>query len=62
MDRGELINGLGDTPSRKDGIDAATENKYRVWGCQLINEAGIMLVLYRGPLQLLIILLSYDND
>lgn len=49
MDRGEPINGLGDTPSRKDGIDAATENKYRVWGCQLINEAGIMLVLYRGP-------------
>jgi hypothetical protein len=40
---------LGDTPSRKDGIDAGTENKYRVWGCQLINEAGIMLVLYEPP-------------
>lgn len=37
---------LGSTPSRRDGIDAETEDQYRLSGCHLINQAGIMLHLY----------------
>jgi hypothetical protein len=34
-----------DTPSVKDGIDRNEELLYRVWGCELIQEAGILLGL-----------------
>lgn len=35
-----------DTPSRKDGIDLETERRLRVYGCELIQEAGILLKWY----------------
>lgn len=31
------------TPSRKEGIDELTEFDLRVYGCELIQEAGILL-------------------
>eukprot|EP00879_Flechtneria_rotunda_P010177 GHRR01010640.1.p1 GENE.GHRR01010640.1~~GHRR01010640.1.p1 ORF type:complete len:338 (+),score=87.45 GHRR01010640.1:153-1166(+) len=34
---------LDDSPSRKDGIDRDTENNLRMYGCELIQEAGILL-------------------
>ncbi len=34
------------TPSRKDGIDKDTEDKLRVYGCELIQKGGILLRLY----------------
>ncbi|KVI06867.1 Cyclin C/H/T/L [Cynara cardunculus var. scolymus] len=34
---------LQDTPSRKDGIDEATETTLRIYGCDLIQESGILL-------------------
>jgi hypothetical protein len=37
---------LRDSPSRKDGIDEATETALRVYGCDLIQESGILLRLY----------------
>uniref|UniRef100_A0A0E0C243 Cyclin-like domain-containing protein n=1 Tax=Oryza meridionalis TaxID=40149 RepID=A0A0E0C243_9ORYZ len=37
---------LRDSPSRKDGIDEATETALRVYGCDLIQESGILLKLY----------------
>lgn len=37
---------LEDTPSRKDGIDHDTETTLRVYGCDLIQESGILLRLY----------------
>lgn len=37
---------LRDSPSRKDGIDEDTETALRVYGCDLIQESGILLRLY----------------
>lgn len=37
---------LNDSPSRKDGIDEATETTLRIYGCDLIQESGILLRLY----------------
>ena len=37
---------LRDSPSRKDGIDEAAETTFRVYGCDLIQESGILLRLY----------------
>ncbi|KAL6615189.1 hypothetical protein ACP70R_037459 [Stipagrostis hirtigluma subsp. patula] len=34
---------LRDSPSRKDGTDEATETALRVYGCDLIQESGILL-------------------
>ncbi|XP_071710899.1 cyclin-L1-1 [Rutidosis leptorrhynchoides] len=34
---------LQDTPSRKDGVDEATEMNLRIYGCDLIQESGILL-------------------
>ncbi|XP_045814277.1 cyclin-L1-1 isoform X2 [Trifolium pratense] len=36
---------LTNTPSRKDGIDEATETTLRIYGCDLIQESGILLRL-----------------
>ncbi|KAJ0471506.1 putative cyclin [Helianthus annuus] len=36
---------LQNTPSRKDGIDEATETTLRIYGCDLIQESGILLKL-----------------
>lgn len=36
---------LRDSPSRKDGIDEAAETTLRVYGCDLIQESGILLRL-----------------
>lgn len=37
---------LENTPSRKDGIDEATETTLRIYGCDLIQESGILLKVY----------------
>lgn len=37
---------LTNSPSRKDGIDEATETSLRIYGCDLIQESGILLKLY----------------
>lgn len=37
---------LANSPSRKDGIDEATETTLRIYGCDLIQESGILLRLY----------------
>lgn len=34
------------SPSRADGIDEETETSLRIYGCELIQQAGIMLKLY----------------
>jgi hypothetical protein len=34
------------TPSRVVGIDEETETQLRIFGCELIQEAGILLRLY----------------
>lgn len=34
------------SPSRKDGIDETTEITLKIYGCDLIQEAGILLRLY----------------
>jgi len=34
---------LENSPSRRDGIDRDTENTLRMYGCELIQEAGILL-------------------
>jgi hypothetical protein len=34
------------TPSRASGIDEETETALRIYGCELIQEAGILLKLY----------------
>lgn len=34
-----------ETPSRRDGIPAEFEDELRVYGCQLIQQAGILLSL-----------------
>ncbi|CAK8543214.1 unnamed protein product [Lathyrus sativus] len=36
---------LTNLPSRKDGIDEATETALRIYGCDLIQENGILLRL-----------------
>ncbi|XP_047310931.1 cyclin-L1-1 isoform X1 [Impatiens glandulifera] len=36
---------LKDSPSRKDNIDEATETTLRIYGCDLIQEGGILLRL-----------------
>ncbi|KAL3516183.1 hypothetical protein ACH5RR_023085 [Cinchona calisaya] len=36
---------LENSPSRKDGIDQATETTLRIYGCDLIQESGILLRL-----------------
>ncbi|KAL1547784.1 Cyclin-L1-1 [Salvia divinorum] len=36
---------LKSSPSRKDGIDEATETTLRIYGCDLIQESGILLKL-----------------
>jgi hypothetical protein len=33
------------TPSRRDGIPEELEDELRVYGCQLIQQAGILLDL-----------------
>lgn len=37
---------LYNSPSRKDGVDEATETKLRVYGCERIQEGGILLKAY----------------
>lgn len=37
----QLIN----SPSRKDGIDEVTKTALRIYGCDLIQESGILLRL-----------------
>jgi len=37
---------LEKTPSRKDGVDEAQEDELRLYGCDLIQNAGILLKLY----------------
>ncbi|XVF06925.1 hypothetical protein REPUB_Repub06bG0093000 [Reevesia pubescens] len=36
---------LNNSPSRKDGIDEATETTLRIYGYDLIQESGILLKL-----------------
>ncbi|XP_050287905.1 cyclin-L1-1-like [Quercus robur] len=36
---------LKNSPSRKDGIDEDTETTLRIYGCDLIQESGILLKL-----------------
>jgi hypothetical protein len=36
---------LSDSPSRADGVDEQAEISLRVYGCELIQEAGILLRL-----------------
>ncbi|XP_044726848.1 cyclin-L2 [Chrysoperla carnea] len=36
---------LSQTPSRNDGLDDETETDLRIWGCELIQTAGILLRL-----------------
>jgi len=38
---------LFNTPSRADGIDERTETMMRVYGCELIQEAGILLRMHQ---------------
>lgn len=42
---------LENSPSRRDGIDAATETTLRIYGCDLIQESGILLRMYVFYLQ-----------
>lgn len=36
---------LENSPSRRDGIDEETETTLRIYGCQLIQEATVLLRL-----------------
>ncbi|KAG8379003.1 hypothetical protein BUALT_Bualt07G0043100 [Buddleja alternifolia] len=36
---------LENSPSRRDGVDEATETTLRIYGCDLIQESGILLQL-----------------
>lgn len=36
---------LNSTPSQTDGLDADTETDLRIYGCELIQTAGILLKL-----------------
>jgi hypothetical protein len=40
---------LQDSPSRRDGVDESAEASLRAYGCQLVQEAGILLRLYPPP-------------
>jgi hypothetical protein len=35
-----------DSPSRRDGVDENVENLLRIYGCEIIQECGILLKLY----------------
>ena len=48
---------LKNSPSRKDDIDEATETNLRIYGCDLIQESGILLRLY--PVMLLLLFFSF---
>ena len=37
---------IANSPSRKDGIDEQKEMTLRLFGCDLIQESGILLRLY----------------
>jgi hypothetical protein len=37
---------VANTPSRASGIDEEAETALRIYGCELIQEAGILLRLY----------------
>lgn len=37
---------LQNSPSRKDKLDEETETTLRIYGCDLIQESGILLKLY----------------
>lgn len=37
---------ISNSPSRKDNVDEETETILRHYGCELIQEAGILLKLY----------------
>ena len=37
---------LLDSPSRKDGVLESAEYTLRIFGCTLVQEAGILLKLY----------------
>ncbi|KAG5097807.1 hypothetical protein JHK82_047661 [Glycine max] len=41
---------LANSPSKKDGIDEATETTLRMYGCDLIQESGIFLRFLRTTL------------
>jgi hypothetical protein len=34
-----------DSPSRRDGVDENVENLLRIYGCEIIQECGILLKL-----------------
>ena len=52
---------LNNSPSRKDGIDEATETILRIYGCDLIQESGILLRLYPVLISLYIeYMLAYE--
>lgn len=36
---------LNNTPSQADGLDSETETDLRIYGCELIQTAGILLKL-----------------
>ncbi|CAM9256935.1 unnamed protein product, partial [Heterosigma akashiwo] len=36
---------LDNSPSKKDGVPWEQEYKFRVWGCELVQEAGVLLRL-----------------
>ena len=38
---------LDNTPSRAEGVDERTETMLRVYGCELIQEAGILLRMHQ---------------
>ena len=52
---------LKNSPSRKDGIDEATETTLRIYGCDLIQESGILLRLYPVIFLLFFIFIFYKN-
>lgn len=37
---------VSETPSRQDGLPASLEEELRVYGCQLIQQGGILMSLY----------------
>lgn len=51
---------LKNSPSRKDGIDDATEITLRIYGCDLIQESGILLRLYPTLIYLFIYFCTLD--
>lgn len=54
---------LKTSPSRKDGIDEATETTLRIYGCDLIQESGILLKLYplRSSVHLISLILVFGR-